>query len=337
GAAWAVVRIAPEDPHVAMALLNALASCGAEKVHAFLYPSEFTEPSGLCSLPYSGGKGWPSTRRTLIRAIGNLRPQTSETLAALFHELRDGDYGAQATAAEVLGEIRPSSPEIITALKDTLLRTSGEHMPEWRDLLALTPPHLDNAHAAGFKVNPTPEVLMVFRDEMPARPIEHLDTIYLPGKGFRGWGLRLRVVRALGRIGAPARELLPALLEDCTSETRLWRFDAALAAWRIGGDCPQVTGVFERGLHVADRELAQLAVTRLSEAAAEFPSAVTLLVSGLQHPDHQVRLQVLRSLPALGTNAVSALPNLLVLIHDRSIRTRDAATKAIQAVQRHSH
>ena len=37
-----------------------------------------------------------------MRAIGRLRPQNSQTMAALLHELRYGDYGIQATAADVL-------------------------------------------------------------------------------------------------------------------------------------------------------------------------------------------------------------------------------------------
>jgi len=328
GAAWALVRIAPEDPRVADALISALASCGIERSNAFLSATEFTELGD----PDTPGHGWPSTRRSLIRAIGKLRPQTPQTLAALFHELRYGDYAAEVTAADVLGEIRPAFPDTIAALKDALLRTEAEHLPDRRDLVALTPPYLDSAHAALFKVDPSPEMAMVFR--VPTSPIEQLETIYLPGAGFPGWGLRLRVIRALGRIGSPAREVFPLLVQECESQTRPWRFDAAVAAWRISGDSPEAITTFERGLHYGDLESRQFAVARLSEIGTEFPKALGLLASGLRDSSVQIRFLALGLVAALGTNAIPVLPAIIdAMTNDRTFRIRIAATQTLQAVQ----
>lgn len=334
GAAWALVRIAPEDPRVATALVSALALCGTEKNRAFLTPAEFTEPTDLQDFPPSFGNGWPSTRRSLIRAIGGLRPQNPQTLAALFHELREGDYGAQATAADTLGDIHPTTPEIVAALKDALLRTEAEHLAEWRELAALTPLYLhgDSAHLALSMTNPAPEVSMIF-NYAPNSPTEHLDTLYLPGAGFPGWGLRLRVIRSLGRIGASAQDVLPFFLKDCENQTALWRFDAAVAAWRISGGSSEAIAVFEHGLRASDLESRQLAVAHLSELVARFPKALALLCNGLQDPDLRIRLQVLNSLGALSTNAVPALPAIEALTSDRKIVVRITATQALQAIQ----
>jgi HEAT repeat protein len=332
GAAWALVRIAPEDPRVGTAMVKALAACAAERSRAWLRPGEFTEPTDLRNLPDSGNQGWPSTRRSLIKAIGRIRPQNSQTLAALFHELHDGDYAAQATAADVLGEIYPTSPDVVAALTNALLRTEAEHLPAWRELAALTPPHLDAAHRASFKVDPAPEVLMVF-GEAPDSIAERLDTIYFPGAGFPGWGLRLRVIRSLGRIGSPAREVLPSLLRECQSETKPSRFDAAVAVWRICGNSPEAIAAFERGLQASKLESRELALARLSDIAAELPRAITLLSYGLQDPDLQIRWRVLHLLGALGTNGASALPAVEALTNDPKILIRMSATAAVQLIQ----
>lgn len=332
GAAWALVRIAPEDPRVAAALINALAACVPERDHAFLYPSEFSQPTDLRDFPNSYGQGWPSTRRSLIRAIGRLRPQNAQTLAALFHTLREGDYGAQATAADLLGDIRPTSSEIIAALKDALVATEVEHLPEWRELAALTPPYLDSTHAALFMTNPAPEVGMIFGNA-PDSPTEHLDTIYFAGAGFPGWGLRLRVIRSLGRIGAPAQEALPLLLKHCENDATSVRFDAAVAAWRVCGGCPKAVSVFEQGLQAKELESRQLAVARLSELGAQLPGAIALLSYGLHDPDLRIRLQVLHSLGALSTNAAPVAPTIESFTFDAKFVIRIAATQALQEIR----
>jgi HEAT repeat protein len=242
----------------------------------------------------------------------------------LFDELRSDDYAAAATAADVLGEIRPASPDTIAALKDALLRTEAEHLPDRRDLVAL--------YAAQFKVNPAPGVALVFLG-VPTSPLEQLETIYLPGAGFAGWGLRLRVIRALGRIGCPALEVFPLLVQECESQTKSWRFDAAVAAWRISGDSPEAITTFERGLRAVDLESRQFALARLSEIGPEFPKALRLLASGLQDSSVEIRFLVLNSLAALGTNAVPVLPAIEAMTNDRTFLIRIVATQALQAVQ----
>jgi hypothetical protein len=140
-------------------------------------------------------------------------------------------------------------------------------------------------------------------------------------------------MRSLGRIGPSAQEALPLLLNDCNLETAPWRFDAAVAAWRVSGDSPEAIATLEQGLHATDLEARQLAVASLREIGAEFPKAVTLLSCGLQDQNLEIRLQVLDSLAALGTNAISALPLIEAITTDRMFRMRNGATQTFQAIQ----
>jgi len=327
GAANALARIAPESQQVADALVHALALCGVERRRPYLTRAEFNEPDILPNT----SQGAPSTRRSLIRALGKLHPQTAETLAALFDELSNGDYAAQATAAEVLGEIRPTTSEIVSNLLNKLVKTEAEHLPDWQDLTALTPPYLDAAHTALFQENPAPEVRMTFR-EAATIPPEDLDTNYLPGAGFAGWGLRLRVIRSLGRIGPPAQAALALLLQECQAEGKPWRWEAAIAAWRISDNCPETIAAFEHGLHSSELESRRLAAERLGEIAAEFPKALKLLSSALQDSDRQIRWNVLHSLAGLGSNALPVRPSIEALTIDRAFILRVAATQALEAI-----
>ena len=332
GAGWALARIGPERSDVSAALLRALALCGGERERPFLSPKEFIDPSDTRNLPWNYGQGWPSARRTLIRAIGEMRPQTQETLAALLHELSDGDYSAQATAADVLGEIRPTSSEIIGALRDVLRRTVAEHPPDWQDLMTLTPPFLDTAHGLLFKTNPAPEVRMVF-GEAPTALSERLATVFAPGGGFPGWGLRLRVIQSLGRIGKPASEVAPLLRHECVSETNILRFDAAIALLRLDGESPEVVATFEQGLQATNEEARTLALERLVELGSESPKTALLLAGALGDRDFHNRLKALEALSGLGSNAISVLPAIRPLTNDRNSLVRKAATKAVENVQ----
>ncbi|MGO8678547.1 MAG: HEAT repeat domain-containing protein [Limisphaerales bacterium] len=355
GAAWALVRIAPEDEHVAAALLDALARCPAEDDYAYIAREEFKEPIDTDRPSGIGRHHPPSNRRNLIRAIGKLRPQTPRTLAALFDQLDHGDYGAQTTAADVLGELRPVSRDTLGELKAALLRARNERPPINRDLLALATPWMfvrARSQAAPQKYWPTasrmgqPDPLsLVYFPEDPEQklrrafgrlwevPAMWFETIFVPGEGFPGWGLRLSVIRALGRIGPPAEELLPLLLEECGDATNPARFDAAVAVWRIKGESPEVAGILEQELHAADPEARRIAVACLREMSATSPKALLLLIEGLRDPALQIRLQVVRSLASLGTNAIPALPALRALTNDQYFAVRIVATQAIQVIR----
>ena len=273
GAAWALPRIAPDDPHVAAALVQARAQWRVENEYADINPEQFREPV----------ESWrPSGRRNLVRAIALLRPQSGQTMSALYDALEHGDYGEQATAADVLGALRPVSPETVAKLKATLVRAAGESPPEnlnalakaWVDAFerrygpmipAWAPGKIDESNAAGFA-----------HLTLPRTALEKFETIYLPAQGFPGWGLGLRAIRALGSIGPEAREAVPVLVQEYEAKTNLLRFEAAVAVCRISGPSPQVLAVFKEGLATSDARFRQAAMTGLKELGADCPEARAL-------------------------------------------------------------
>ncbi len=302
GAAWAMARIAPDDPQVAMALVRALRAYGIENEYADINPAQFKEPAN----------GWrPSGRRNLIRAIALLRAQSPQTLEALYEQLEHGDYGAQATAADVLGKLRPPDPETVRRTKEALLRTGQEQLPG--SLNAIAKAWVDTykrrngpvMYWAG--INITEENALDYAHmTVPVTPVEEFKTIYLPSDGFPGWGLRLRLIRALGEIGPDARDVLPLVEKESENKTNILRFDAAVAAWRISGDSQEMLSVFTDGLLTPESEDGAAALA-LRDAALEYSEAVTILLRGLHEADGQILAERLRSLSKVGTNAVSSI------------------------------
>jgi len=359
GAAWALPRIAPEDERVAAALVAALARCPAEDDYTYIAPDQFKEPIDTDRLRGTDRRHPPSNKRNLIRAIGKLRPQTPQSLAALFDQLDHGDYGAQATAADALGERGLASRDTLDELKGAFLRARNERLPIKRDFLALATAWSyawARSHGVPAEYWPTasrvgkpdPRSLVYFPEDPEQKlwrafghlwevPANWFEAVVVPGEGFPGWGLRLRVIRALGRIGPPAGELMPLLLEECGNATNPARLDAAVAVWRIKGETPEVAGILEQGLRAADPETLRIAVACLSEISATSPKALALLIGGLHDPVLQIRLQVLNSLASLGTNAISALPALRALTNDQYFAVQIVAAQAIQVIQTPTH
>jgi len=342
GAAWALARIAPDDPQVRSELLKALGRCGVGDLDACIRPDNFNEPvlEGWRPATWgaTGGPMSPSEKRNLLRAIGRLRPQTPETLAALLDQLDHGEYAAQATAADVVGQMRPVCREGVAKLIAGLTRTGGEHLPDNRELDALATAwwkayerHFGSVPAS---VKDTPEKRITGAWGGGQRGLgEMVDTVFVQVPGFPGWGLRLRIIRALGQLGPAAREAMPLLLSECRNPTTVLRFDAAVAAWRIHGASPEVIATFEDGWRCADAQTRQLETARLKELAAESPQAVAPLMEGLSDPSRAIRLQVMASLASLGVKAAPALPALRALEDDPEPIVRIGATQALRAVQ----
>lgn len=340
GAAWALARIAPDDPQVATALVNALARCQREDLFAFVNPDDFREPIV---------EGWhatlrapflPSEKRTLIRSLGKLRPQTLETISALLNQLEQGEYAARATAADVLGTLRPTRVEVTRKLVEALALTESEHLPNAleRDAIAMEWWDAFGRHSAGSagaikSMSDTPEKRAGAFAFVESNPLDLVDVLFVPAQGYSGWGLRVSVIRALGHIGPSAIDALPMLQRECQNRTNVLRFDAAAAAWRISGATPEVLATFEDGCRSSDRDMRQIVVSRLRDLGTESPKAVGLLSVALQDPSHVVRKQAAESLAWLGTNAISALPALRASENDPAMIVRSFATQAVMAVQ----
>jgi HEAT repeat protein len=230
--------------------------------------------------------------------------------------------------------------EVTRKLVEALAHTDSEHLPNAleRDEIAIewwAAFERRNGASAGAirSMRATPEDRASTFAFVERNPIELVDVLFAPAQGYAGWGLRVRVIRALGHIGASAVDALPMLLRECQNRTNVLRFDAAAAAWRIGGPTPEVIATFGDGCRSSDGEMRQIAVSRLRDLGTESPKAVALLSEALQDGSTTVRKQAAESLAWLGTNAISALPALRALENDQAFIVRVFATQAVLAVQ----
>ena len=163
---------------------------------------------------------------------------------------------------------------------------------------------------------------------------ERVELVFVPAPGYPGWGLRREVIRALGHIGPSAREALPLLWKECGDRSNMLRFAAAAAIWRISGESPELTAVFEDGWRSGDRDMREIEVTCLRKLGAEFPKAVPLLSLALRDTSTTIRLEAVSSLASLGSNALPALPGLKALAKDDpKFVVRDGAKQAVLSVQ----
>ena len=119
----------PGDPRVATALVDALGQCQTEDTFVLVNEDDFSEP--ILEFWHATLR-WPfmlSVKRNLIRSLGRVQPQTPETLSALFDQLDHGEYATQATAADVLGCLRPTPQGTVGKLVDALKRAAVDRLP----------------------------------------------------------------------------------------------------------------------------------------------------------------------------------------------------------------
>lgn len=313
---WALAQIAPENETVARTLIDSLARTSPSGGQKAISVLDFEQPIDALGA---------SDKLVLIRALGKMNPQTQEILAALYGQLEHGDYAARATAAEALGGTNPAQQETVLRLAEALLRSKDEVLPD------------GPVPVERFRVRPTDPP---WHHHLPqARIADYLDiakkleSVYLPDQGLGGWGLRLRIIWALSRIGPAARDAIPTLVREYENQTNILRFDAAAACWHINGPSSGEVAIFVSGLQDSDVEIRKLALARLSELASEFVEAIPLLTKALDDRDLLVRWWAVLSMQSLGPKAVSAMPQLKSLENDPSYRVRFAATQAVQVVQ----
>ncbi|MHC4550840.1 MAG: HEAT repeat domain-containing protein [Planctomycetota bacterium] len=139
---------------------------------------------------------------------------------------------------------------------------------------------------------------------------------------------RYRAARALGALGARAREALPALLETLKDAEPWVRLEAGRALVRIGARERDVAALVRRLEH-ADPDLGPL----LAEALAGMgEAAVPALRRALGSDDERTRRLALAAFHRAGRHAAAALPDLIDLMRDESPAVRKLAGEAMRRV-----
>ncbi len=135
---------------------------------------------------------------------------------------------------------------------------------------------------------------------------------------------------ALGRQGTTAIQAVPELIERLNREDdRSARLAVAYAIVQIDPSRVEPLEVLMES--VRRREVGSL--VKLQQMGPTAKQAVPLLTDVLRDPRSIIRLQAVKALGAIGSDAQPALPTLRRLANDPDVSIRDATTAAIQSIE----
>ncbi|MBN9522643.1 HEAT repeat domain-containing protein [bacterium] len=285
-------------------------------------------------------------RGEVIAALGTLRTDSPDAVAALIRIVNDSSPVFRPEAAEALGRIGPPAkravPDLIRTLSDaelTRLRRqaafalgemgpdAGAAVPALRAALADPDPNLSwNAAVALGNIGPGASAAV---PDLVAR----LDATPAPGQA----DLRRKLLTALGRIGPAAGTAVPRITTFLGSPDRALRLAAAEALGQIGPDArPAAPALSARAIDDQEPEVRRAAATALGRVGLPDGSAggdaVQNLGRVLDDVDLAVRRAAADALARIGPPAGPAVPALVRALSDRELAVRVSAAAALGRV-----
>jgi HEAT repeat protein len=236
----------------------------------------------------------------LIDALVRAEPERRRKVSFLLELLDNRDYAVKYEAVRLLGQMGPVATEAFSKLTNLFSLTTDEKNM-----------HANRSFMTGIYIDKAS-----FDTDL---------TSY--------WGLHRCTVVALGQLGPAAREVIPFLAQEARDTANPFRFDAAVARWRIDGKNDELLPVLAAGLAAPDSSTRGLALGRVTEISSTCGESVGLLVKALGDPEMKIRLGAIQTLADLGTNALTAVPALEGLASDPKFLVRAQARKLVETLQ----
>jgi hypothetical protein len=191
----------------------------------------------------------PLSKIMLIDALVSAEPERRRKVSFLLELLDNRDYAVKYEAVRLLGQMRPVPAESFSKLTDLFSVTIGENR------------RTQHAFVTGI----------------------YTETPYPGTEPINNWGLHRSTVVALGQLGPAAREVIPLLAQEAQDTANPFRFDAAVARWRIDGKNAELLPVLAAGLAAPDSSTQELALARVTEISTLVES-VGVIVEALRDP-----------------------------------------------------
>jgi HEAT repeat protein len=213
----------------------------------------------------------------------------------LIKNLKTGDPGTRATAADDLMQIGPAAQMAVTALIEALDDPN-------RDVRVRVTSALENIGPAAKPA--VPKLISVAEDKQESED------------------LRFAAVACLGNIGDGTQEAVPSLLKLLQDDNSIVRRVAAHSLGKLGQNSKEVVPALLKALQDEERDVqrnAAWALGRLRKDPERVIPALDKLLGQyrLYRGEGDPRPQVLRALQAFGGDAKRALPTLLDIVADR--------------------
>ncbi len=248
-------------------------------------------------------RGHESGLYSLVRTT--LEKMGAPALPPLRRALAKGNDDQRMAAASLLGRIRPVEPETVEALGKALRDMSNDvRMNVGATLRALGP------QAAG-AVPALIEAIERTTDYVRVRYVE--------------------AVAAIGPAAAAAEPVLRRLLEE--SDDQFLRVISATALFRVGVPAAQVLPIVMDGARSDVSGLRAYAFSAIRQFGDQAGPAVGLLAEVLTGDDTHAKMCAASALGAIGPAAAEAMPALQAACHDADVRVQNAAAAALKKVR----
>ncbi len=314
-------------------LIAALENSGIEFI-----PSLSEPPRGIASLTQEQVVQWSQARQAqeerislsenIIASLGRIGPKTPEVIPTLLRALNSRTDPIRLRAVQAFGLCGSNALPALPALLQILDETRSAPEPKTPE------PSADRR----FGVMPTTSN---FGQNLSWGVPTLLPTVVSASTGIlsrsgviphssRPSQLHSAVLHSLGEIGPLAQDAFRALNAECGDTNRSFRFEAAIARWKIDRDTNNLRSVLRDGLvhpqipvrsKVSDF-LGQIGVEALPELAAALTNDVA-----------NIRIRAMNSLAALGPAAQSVGPILERSLTDPKYIVRKTAEKTLKAIR----
>jgi HEAT repeat protein len=261
-----------------------------------------------------------------------LRREATEQIVA---SLKDQDPFVRVSAARALAALPPAPEITLPILEKALKEADAETAQYMLDALATIGPKslprlIDLLKHKQLRV----QVVYILGQMGPgaAPAVEELTKLV----GDKDDQLSTEAILALGKIGPEAEAAAPALVKALEQEQCPNAHAIIFALGRIGPNAAAAEPQLLKAMKSKDQSLAVVAawaatkVSKTNQTAA----AVPVLVAGLSDALPETRIAAAEGLADLGAAAREAVPALKKAAGDERKAVRDAAAKALQAIEK---
>jgi HEAT repeat protein len=258
------------------------------------------------------GEADPATEARVLQTLGRIGPLTPAVVPTVTRFLHAANRTVQLSAIRACGTLgaaaAPAVPGLIRLLE-----------AQWAGLTA------ENSAPASQNGTSRPAVLAETEDAPPAgmrwrsfRPLRESEM------------LALELVRALARIGPPAREAIPTLARLMLQIKTELRYETALATWRIERSNATAQTVLIEALNVPAPEVPRQLVRHFTTMGVE---ELPILNTALDHIDEEIRTAAFHVMSALALESEPALLALERVADDPTNPLRERAARTLRSIQ----
>ncbi len=283
-------------------------------------------------------------RREVFIALASIGPKATVATPAMMKILQDPAAGdARAGAAYVLARIGekkalPVLQKLITVAEEERVQRSAAWAlvtldPRNAESVKLAMPYLLQATSSDIPFV-RKEVMTAFTTLGPAA-IAALPSMLEHAANDADASIRMQSLHGLAEIKAPAAQALPVAMASLDDPDAKVRNAARYLLGTLGKEAHAAAPLLRESLRHGDeldRILSAWALVHVEPSKENSQAAIPLLLTALQNPNPQVRLETAITLGTIGAGSPEVRAALETAQNDEDPLVKDAVSKALKAV-----